>query len=176
MWVASLAGFFSVVAADRDGFVQVRARRQMDLERLMALVGVRRYRRKIIRTPKADYLYRVVVRTGTWIRWSATLAESAARYTNFKDAVKATDPDRAAIYSRAWAVFRDIEVETTTHSTTPSFVAERLRERWKTDGVAPGDLVTAEMMNSLTVDGDAELAWLEGWIAAVDLFPDAEDG
>jgi hypothetical protein len=106
----STTGFFSVVAA-RPGFVKIRARRRRDLVDLLARFGSARQRRSIKRSMLTDYRYRVVVRSSTWARWAGVLALDATEYTNFKDAVKRTNPARARVYSGVWIECLKIEEE-----------------------------------------------------------------
>lgn len=116
MWIASLAGFFSVVAAPhKPGMIQVRARRKADLVRLMNLCDAKE---TIVRSPKNDYLFRVLIPTATWLVWATKLAQTAGGYENFKDAVKQRDPARANIYSKVWETLTALEKQTaaTAHS------------------------------------------------------------
>jgi len=103
VWMMTTTGFYSVVNAGR-GNVQVRARSRDDLVALRRRFGLAQ---RIKETPHADYPYRVVIPLRTWTACARKLAADVARYKNFKDAVKATDPYRADVYLRVWYVIRD---------------------------------------------------------------------
>jgi hypothetical protein len=80
MWVFTVDGFFSAVShIDQPDCVMVRARSKGDIVRLGRVIQVKKYRR----TPKADYLYRLICLKTTW---SAYLAKCALEidYPNFK--------------------------------------------------------------------------------------------
>ncbi len=108
MWVMTTVGFFSVTESPTvKGHLQVRARCRADLEGLLDRVDARN---KIVRTPSADYLWRVVVRPRTWARWISILALDVD-YRNFKDEIKKENPERAKTYEKVWMECRSIEAE-----------------------------------------------------------------
>jgi len=108
MWVMTSIGFFSATESPTvKNHLQVRARCRADLEALLDRMDARN---KVIRTPKADYLWRIVVRPRTWARWLSTLALDID-YLNFKDEVKRGNPGRAKTYEKVWMECRSIEGE-----------------------------------------------------------------
>lgn len=108
MWIMTTIGFFSVTESPAiANHLQVRARCRADLEALLDRMDARN---RIVRTPKADYLWRVVVRPRTWARWASTLALDVD-YGNFKNEVKKTNPDRAKAYEKVWTELRALEGE-----------------------------------------------------------------
>ena len=108
MWIVSTTGFFSVVASTKKNEVMVRARKRSDLVALQKRFGDRR---KILRTPKNDYLYRIYLPLSVWSHWLSDLAMDSADYPNFKHAVKRQNVQRASTYSKVWDVCREIETE-----------------------------------------------------------------
>jgi hypothetical protein len=94
-------GFFSAVQKPdcKPGELEIRARCQADLKALMRTIGVKI---RIIKTPKADYLYRIRI---TKVQWAEYLTEAATniRYDNFKNASCNNDHDRGMAYMQCWS-------------------------------------------------------------------------
>lgn len=93
MWLFTQYGFFSVVAARKDGghsmeidpdILQVRARVRAHLEALCKRIDAL-HGSEIIKTPKADYLFRILVDREVWLNAAGDLA-GEIDYTNFKGA------------------------------------------------------------------------------------------
>jgi hypothetical protein len=111
MWVMTTVGMFSVVVnRQQPGHVLVRARARKDLEALLARVKDVWQDSDILRTPTADYRYRVSVPKTQWAEWVYALAQDID-YSNFKDRIHAINPHRADIYADVWATCLDIERE-----------------------------------------------------------------
>lgn len=83
MWLFTRYGFFSVVQVPGGHLMQIRARNP---EHLRLLREDFRYLRRqaIIRTPRADYGFRIVVRRTTVVRLAAELAVQI-EWPNFKN-------------------------------------------------------------------------------------------
>lgn len=107
MWLMTTTGFFSTIAMSDGKRVMVRARKRADLVALLRRVGAAN---RIHRTEKADYLYRVFTTIRRWMKWVAILAADID-YPNFKDAIKAKNPERAALYGKVWTTLLDVEKE-----------------------------------------------------------------
>lgn len=109
MWLATTIGFYSAVEHRDLNGILVRARARVDLERLLD-IGTTADAGAIEHTPAADYPFRVLMPRAAW---AATVAELAhlIDYDNFKGAVGNTNPARASLYHRVWAVLRGIEAE-----------------------------------------------------------------
>lgn len=108
MWIATTDGFFSVVEDHFDRrFLFVRARSRDDLKNLAATLKAEP---AILSTPTADYPWRLRVRRRTWKKYLGR-AVDALSYGNFKGAISARAPARAAIYSTVWSVLWRIERE-----------------------------------------------------------------
>lgn len=93
MWMFTKYGFFSITGAPTgknhagkpDGAkVQVRARKEDHLQELIDRFPDRLKGVKIVRTPLADYKWRIVVPFDAWLGVAAELAGEAAEYNNFK--------------------------------------------------------------------------------------------
>lgn len=97
-------GFFSTVRDNNHKWrVIVRARDREDLVRLRDLMPLPHP--AIERTPQADYPFRMRMSKRRFQTLAARLARGID-YGNFKDAVKASDPERAEAYTRVWSVLR----------------------------------------------------------------------
>ena len=109
MWALTLHGFFSVVQKswDKDtDNVEVRCRNALDLERFLKNMNLEN---EIIKTPKADYPFRIVTTRQIWGKYLAKMAESI-NYHNFKHQVEIQDgSERAAIYLRVWSDLLKLE-------------------------------------------------------------------
>ena len=93
MWMFTKYGFFSVTGAPTgrsksgppDGkHVQVRARKEDHLDELKSRFPKKLGACPVVRTPRADYKFRIVVPTDVWLEVAAELAGEAAEYGNFK--------------------------------------------------------------------------------------------
>ena len=108
MWIFSEQGFLSVVRKPRQGeedMLMVRARRFEALVPLARSADV-----PILRTPEADYPYRVIINDAIFGSWMAKQTEEID-YSNFKSRVS----KRSFRYEKAlheiWAVMRQQEDE-----------------------------------------------------------------
>lgn len=105
MWVFNREGFFSVVQnQEADNQVMVRARFAQDLENLKKkLSSVGAFSIPTIKTPKADYPFRIILNKTEWAEY---LRKSALDidYPNFKSSLK--DQKRHDIYLQVWGVMR----------------------------------------------------------------------
>lgn len=111
MWIMSTYGFFSVIRKTKNEY-QVRARERYDL--VMLIRAVRKdgkyFRPNIIRTEKADYLYRIVLTPGEYNRVFRALHRSID-YSNFKSAVHATEGQshKYSFYHRIWEIMMELQ-------------------------------------------------------------------
>jgi hypothetical protein len=99
-------GFFSIVEKP-TGTICVRARTKGDLKAFVELIpGCG----KMIRTPKADYPWRVLMPRSDFDREFYRLA-GTINYDNFKSRVAETNPERAMLYGPVWSHLMQIERE-----------------------------------------------------------------
>lgn len=105
MWLFTEYGFFSVVAhRELPDQVMVRARTAQDIQALV--MRLPRPKPKVVRTPDADYAFRVTVKRTALSEVLIDLmvgARDSIEYDNFKGAVEKRDPGRAALYHGVWA-------------------------------------------------------------------------
>ena len=104
MWIFTKEGFVSAVAnRDIDGLV-VRARDKTALDALAAKANV-----EIMKSPKADYPYRVFVsRDDFWIWVNSTIEH--LDYANFKAKVARTrGPEYSQALHEVWAIMHHVE-------------------------------------------------------------------
>ena len=101
-------GFYSVVAGQRTGTVQVRARSRADLNRLRRRFDIGQ---RLISTLQADYPFRMILPVRVWQKIAAKLAADAARYKNFKNEVAKISTSRAGTYHEVWERLKEIEGE-----------------------------------------------------------------
>ena len=109
MWIFTETGFLSVVRKPRPGeedTLMVRARRYDALVPLAKSAN-----RPIIRTPEADYPYRVIVNDAIFGKWMAVQAE-AIDYSNFKSRVSKRSYRYEHALHEIWAVMRMQEDDT----------------------------------------------------------------
>jgi hypothetical protein len=109
MWIFTETGFLSVVRKPRPGeedTLMVRARRYDALVPLAQSSS-----RPIIRTPEADYPYRVIVNDAIFGSWMAGQAE-AIDYSNFKSRVSKRSYRYEHALHEIWAVMRMQEDDT----------------------------------------------------------------
>lgn len=110
MWLFTIHGLFSVVAAKRLGRVMIRARVRSHLLSLRRATGLQG---PIHKTPKSDYAFRMSVSTENWARASRILAAESAAIDNFKacadEAAQRGELDwqTASAYHEAHAVMAD---------------------------------------------------------------------
>lgn len=124
MWIMTTIGFFSVVEKPKNTMC-IRARKMEDLQAFRKLFPESS---TILKTPKADYRYRVFVSRADFEKNFYKLVQ-LINYSNFKDAVFKVNPKREKIYHKVWAVCYDIEFEdapeqVTYESEEPSIVFE----------------------------------------------------
>lgn len=106
MWLMTKRGFYSVVRKGKPGQYQIRAREHHDLENLIAgpLHG-----HKIVKTPEADYPYRIVVNQATLVAVMAYLS-TTVDYSNFKGEIYHT-PDQShknRAYNQIWWILSSL--------------------------------------------------------------------
>lgn len=116
MWQFTKYGFFSVVAARKDrgrslaidpGMVQIRARVLGHLRALRERFPELRDA-ELIETPRADYLYRIVVPKDVWAGVAGALADEID-YDNFKDAcARQHDPEDEKARSEFLAALHEV--------------------------------------------------------------------
>jgi mRNA-degrading endonuclease toxin of MazEF toxin-antitoxin module len=107
MWIFTEKGFLSVVRKPRPGeesTLMVRSRRYDALAPLAASAS-----RPIIRTPDADYPYRVIVEDSIFGAFMASQIE-AIDYSNFKSRVSRLSYSYEHALHEIWAVMRMQEV------------------------------------------------------------------
>lgn len=103
MWIMTPRGFFSVVQHRDDPLdVRVRARSRDDLERLCDLPTMERFRATIEEDQRADYRWRIPRMSKANWRTALDQLGDEIDYENFKDAVKAVNPERAHTYLGVW--------------------------------------------------------------------------
>jgi hypothetical protein len=111
MWVMTKWGFYSAAQdkfnGDSDALV-IRARQRQDLLNLQEVIP-RLTADDIIVTTDSDYKYRVCVTKSEWAT-ALTSEINDLDYTNFKDAVKSYDKQRATTYLRVWDVLYDLQI------------------------------------------------------------------
>lgn len=101
MWIFTTDGFFSIVQDKhcKDDEVVVRARARMDIEKLNKKIGGGF---EIIETPKADYLYRMIVPKRAMAQYLDSYVANM-NYPNFKDTIPLEDDLRHEAYFECWA-------------------------------------------------------------------------
>jgi len=105
VWVFTETGFLSAVCTERgSNKIKVRSRDLESLQTLVAQTGS-----DVIKTPNADYPYRVIISKdefGVFLAKSLELME----YTNFKSQVYVTrGSDFAHALSSVWSTMHDVE-------------------------------------------------------------------
>ena len=110
MWIFTRHGFLSAVknlnARGPQDALLVRSRSKEDLSRLARFITGKtkgRYVPRVMRTRRADYLYRM---TCSRAMLAAFLEAQVAQldYPNFKNEIAKTDAPRARAYADVWAV------------------------------------------------------------------------
>jgi hypothetical protein len=101
MWMFSKEGFFSVVQNDycSSGELAVRTRIKKDLVRFCN--ATKTDKAGILKTPDADYRFRIHVPRSTWAAYAAKAA-GEIDYPNFKNAACSCDPARSRVYHECW--------------------------------------------------------------------------
>jgi hypothetical protein len=102
MWIYTTDGAYSVVR--KDWGLMVRSRVKGDLEKLFP----KKIHHRIILTPDADYLYRILVSRDAF-EGAMIKAVRRINYFNFKDTVHEKDKRRAPYYTRVWAIGRQMQ-------------------------------------------------------------------
>ena len=104
MWIYTSKGFVSAVKNRNEHGLVVRARDKESLDYLAALAEV-----QVMKSPKADYPYRVFVDNDTFTKWISSHIEGMD-YTNFKSKVARTrGPEYSQALHAVWAVMHDVE-------------------------------------------------------------------
>jgi len=106
MWIMSKIGFFSIVEKPK-GKICIRSRKRQDLSTLKLLFGTDA---QIIRTPNADYRFRMILNRSFFEEQFVKLAR-LVDYSNFKDAVGKVNRKREALYHKVWYDLLPIEHE-----------------------------------------------------------------
>ena len=102
MWIYTTDGAYSVVR--KDWGLMVRSRVKGDLEKLFP----KKIHHRIILTPDADYLYRILVSRDAFEE-AMIKAMRRIDYFNFKDTVHKKDKRRVAYYTRIWAIMYQMQ-------------------------------------------------------------------
>jgi len=107
MWVFTETGFISAVVDNPDSnMVKVRARDEESLHVLAKESGT-----NIIKTPNADYPYRVVISREEFTEFLIRAVEFLD-YSNFKSHVHTTRGSKfAQALSKVWSTMHDVEDE-----------------------------------------------------------------
>ena len=104
MWIFSTSGIYSTVQhRDDPEKVIIRARVKSDL---VALNGIH-HCGKIVRSPQADYPFRIVASKLDWLCALHMLGRRTT-YPNFKSAIK--DKRRHDLLLRIWRMLQELEV------------------------------------------------------------------
>ena len=102
MWIFTPTGFVSAVYKNNN--LQVRARDAQSLQELANLTAS-----QIIKTPLADYPYRVSISKESFTEWISKQIE-ALDYPNFKSEIASTRGDNfAKPLNQVWSVMHDVE-------------------------------------------------------------------
>lgn len=119
MWMMTRYGMYSIVnnPDDPEFEVQIRARVKEDLEALQHRFGALMRPYDIIETPRADYACRIIMPQHEFSLLAFQLA-SDIDYTNFKGEVERTNPGRAVLYHRVWALLLNT-LQPTSHFAWP---------------------------------------------------------
>jgi hypothetical protein len=88
---------------DGDQFVTVRARSEHDIRNLADLIDA-----APSRDDQTDYRWRIRCPKADWERACATMANEVD-YSNFKNRIKADDPERAQLLGQVWNVLYEIQ-------------------------------------------------------------------
>lgn len=106
MWLYTELGFYSIV--DKGvGEMHIRSRQRGDLERLVSLFDLEgrvagAVSPPILATERGDYPWRLVVGPELCAA-IVTLLATRVRYSNFKDRIKETMPERVPHHMRIWS-------------------------------------------------------------------------
>jgi hypothetical protein len=159
MWIMTKEGFLSAVQkGDKDSIV-VRARDKRALQNISHSVKA-----AIIRTPNADYPYRVNV---TMKQWAEHLAEAAldVDYSNFKNEAKKTlGKSYLDALMQVWSVMQQVEDAQARSPLTAEYLAQPVDhyfyEVWSPNGecVSDGVCTVAELPQ---LRRNVEAEWLE---------------
>lgn len=113
MWLFTQRGFYSIVEdRQKPGNLLVRSRHWGDLANFLPLVSVKGEPRwQIVRTPDADYPYRLSLPRDL-VKHAVMQLAGEIDYGNFKDQIHAT-PDQSGknrVYMKIWAAMRDAQI------------------------------------------------------------------
>lgn len=131
MWLFTKRGFYSIVGDKlKEGHWQIRARALKDMRNLVDIV---KYQGEIIRTPKADYLYRIVVDANQLMIIMTTLSQDI-NYTNFKDEIKHTpdQKDKLDILHPIWSDMFQYQMDQEKKESKPKRRKEKAKLRYVT--------------------------------------------
>jgi hypothetical protein len=102
MWIFTETGFISAVRKNEE--FQVRARDSKSLESLARFTGL-----AIIKTPLADYPYRIVINQQLFCDWISQQAMNI-NYSNFKSQIAVVRGyEFAKPLNEVWSVMHDVE-------------------------------------------------------------------
>ena len=102
MWIFTTSGFVSAVL--KDGELQVRARDSRSLAPLAKYTG-----QEIIKTPIADYPYRLITNKESFSRWLSNEALNI-NYLNFKSEIAdLRGYEFAKPLNKVWSVMHEVE-------------------------------------------------------------------
>jgi len=108
MWIISQHGFYSIVR-DRDNATRflVRGRVRSDLENLKKLAG---FEGSVLKTPEADYHYRIIVDEKEVPRIMNCLANTID-YPNFKGRIanRKDQVERLGLYHEVWGTLQRLQ-------------------------------------------------------------------
>ena len=110
MWIFSQHGFVSIVAHyDQPDTFMARARERADLENIQTIAGLTQ---DIVETPRADYLFRLIV-NHKQIQTIMTRLGETVDYPNFKTRVGETPGQKHKLdaYHKIWAVMKNLPKE-----------------------------------------------------------------
>ncbi len=110
MWLFTVDGFYSVVADSEDpGRVWIRGRHLGDIRTARERLAALGTQVEIIKTPKADYPYRIGVSRDDFIRWLERQGQAVV-YPNFKaEVLRQRGPgDYEELLHMVWALARDV--------------------------------------------------------------------
>jgi hypothetical protein len=146
MWLFTRYGFYSVTVSKKEPHkMQIRARAEQDLERLVELAGKYGWSAnlgEIIETPQADYRYRLICSPKIWQDLAGVLA-AEIDYSNFKNEI--TDPVRHRIYEQVWHAMLNVQYREE---------AERLQQRFGLFDLLDDDPITQEDLPGWDWDDD----------------------
>jgi hypothetical protein len=105
MWIFTQDGFVSAVRhTEKPGYLMIRARDAKSLHTLAAMADV-----TVVKTPTADYPYRVTVDDATYKQWLSVSVDDLD-YANFKSQVAISRGyNFAHTLTGVWSIMHDVE-------------------------------------------------------------------